>query len=116
MLSGLTGKNHQRLQLGNVPASVVVTGTQLGTSRSLQWPHLCSTMLPLTQKAALPARQIQAQGCGQWSDSSTRNVRFCGSVLCSMDACKELPEDNLIFGLVVYFSKVNKPTIYIGLA
>jgi len=116
MLSGPTGKNHQRLQPGDAPSSTVVAGTQLGTSHSLQWPHLCSTTLFLTQKAALPARQIQLQGCGQLNDSSAENVRFCGSVLGSMDACKEIPADNLIFGLVVYFSKANKPNIYIGLA
>lgn len=116
MLSGLMGKNHQRLRLGNVPSSMVTAGAQLGTSHSLQWPHLCSAMLLLTQRAVLPAGQIQAQGCGQLNDSSMQNVRFCGSVQCSVDACKEMPADNLIFGFVVYFSKVNKPNIYIGLA
>lgn len=70
MLSGLTGKNHERLQLGHMPSSMVVAVTQLGMSHSLQWPHLCSTMLLLTQTAALPAGQIQAQGCGQLNDSS----------------------------------------------
>lgn len=102
---GLTGRNHQRLQLGNMPFSMGVAETQLGTSHSLQWPYLCFTMLLLTQKAALPAGQTEAQGCGQLNHSGTQNVRFCGSVLCSMDAHKEIPADNFIFGLVVYFRK-----------
>lgn len=109
-------KNQRRLQLGNVPSSTIVAGTQLGMSHSLRWPHLCSPVLPRTQKAALSAGQIQARGCGQLNDSSTQNMRFCGSVLCSMDACTEIHGDNLIFGSVVYFSKVNKPNTYIGLA
>lgn len=41
MLSELMGKNHQRLQLGSVPSSTVVAGTQLGTSHS----ELASSLL-----------------------------------------------------------------------
>lgn len=112
MLLGQMGKNHQRLQLGKTPSSTVIAGTQLGTSHFLQWPCLCSTMLFLTQQGALP----QAQGCGQLNNSSAWNVRVCGSVPCSMDSCKEIPGGNLIFGLMVYISKVNKPNTHIGLA
>lgn len=54
--------------------------------------------------------------CGQWSSSSTGNGRFGRSVLCSTDVWKGIPAGKLIFGLVVYFSKANKPNIYIGLA
>lgn len=62
-------------------------------------------------ESSTKAGQIQAGGSGM------APVMETGGLLgLSCAAWKEIPADKLIFGLVVYFSKVNKPNIYIGLA
>lgn len=82
MLWGMTGKSHQRLQVGKEPSSMAGAGKQLGKSHFLLWPCLCSTV---TRKAALQLGRYKLWAV-EWLQSWTsRNGRSAGSVLCSME-------------------------------
>lgn len=96
MLWGMTGKSHQRLQVGKEPSSMAGAGKQLGKAT------FCTGLVSALQWLRKQHCSWADTSCGQWNGSRAEHPEMGGLMGLFHVAWKEIPADKLIFGLVVY--------------